>query len=138
MASVVDFQYKLSKDSKIMINANELRLGNYYLAHVVDTLDRRKEWDEPCKIDFSDFEWLFNNPNDEEYKPIKITEKILKDNGVLNLRINGFCLYKRNDNTFYFADFNGNSIDMNFVHDLQNFYFAHKRSELALSFSTEP
>lgn len=104
---------------------NELRLGNLLL----DTKSN-----QVFEVQFSDLLAMQNGEIDY-YEPIKLTKNIIKQNGLLNLKIKGFDLYTRVNDTVYFADFNCNSIDMKFIHDLQNFYFAHKRTELALSLS---
>lgn len=105
---------------------NELRLNNLLL----DTKSN-----QIFEVQFSDLIAMQNGEIDY-YKPIKLTKNIIKLNGLTNLKIKGFDLYTRVDGTVYFADFNCNSIDMKFVHDLQNFHFAHKHTELVLSLSS--
>jgi hypothetical protein len=56
------------------MNAQELRLGNYYYYHIIDELDERKEWDEVCRIDVMDLDYLLNYPDDKNYNHIPLTE----------------------------------------------------------------
>ena len=59
------------------MKATELRIGNLIEYKIEDELDERKEWLEVSKVDFQDLTWLDSNPEDADFRPIKLTEEIL-------------------------------------------------------------
>lgn len=59
------------------MRAQELRIGNYYLYHIVDKRDERGEWDEVCQIDYDDLRILTEYKENPEYQPIPLTEEWL-------------------------------------------------------------
>lgn len=124
-----------------VLSAKELRIGNYYYYTCKDFLDERKEWDEVCQIDAQDLVWLESNPNDKDFKPIPLTEEWLnkfgfkKDN---NLYTKDFCggLYSLQLNLDYngthFTYYDGYVV-LDFIHKLQNLYFALTGEELTIN-----
>lgn len=117
------------------MKANELRIGNYHLYHIVDKCADPQEWDEICQIDAEDLVYLAKNKG-HNYKPIPITEEWLLK----------FGFHKINEsyikNAFLFT--NCNSIykflyklsiienELKYVHQLQNLYFALTGEELII------
>ena len=59
------------------LSATELRIGNYHYYTCEDSLDERKKWGEVCQIDSQDLVWLESNQDDEDFKPIRLTEEWL-------------------------------------------------------------
>ena len=130
------------------LSATELRIGNYHLYHIVDPMDERGEYDEVCQIDVEDFRILesFDCP---EYKPIPLTEKWLLKFGFKRVDMmfeNASMLYWRKDD-FIINDernvilFNDKEtmmkIHCEYVHQLQNLYFALTGEELIVSFNRD-
>lgn len=59
------------------MKAQELRIGNIVEYLIRDEMDAKKEWWEPSQIDAQDILWLSQNPDDEDYRPIPLTEEWL-------------------------------------------------------------
>lgn len=114
--------------------ASHLRIGNYY--------------DSSDGLTFSitphDINELFNDPSDDYYNPIPLTEEWLlkfgfeaEDNGSGTIAVftNQIAIYHNGVGCFsYNASFyeHDNLIDVNSVHQLQNLYFALTNQELTL------
>lgn len=129
------------------MKANELRIGNYYEYFIVDKLDSRKEWWQLSKIDTTDLSYLVNNDDDEDFRPIPLTEEWLFKFGfsVINESsagkrygyvINGVF---NSDLTFTFwkttkevGKFFRGDLELKSVHQLQNLYFALTNEEIKL------
>ena len=62
------------------MKASELRLGNYYLYCIHDELDNPRDYEIVDQIDAQDLVWLSSEAgeNDDQYKPIPLTEDWLK------------------------------------------------------------
>lgn len=128
------------------MKAQELRIGNYYLYHIVDKRDERGEWDEVCQIDYDDLRILseFDCP---EYKPILLTKKWLlkfgfvKEGkewqiGVHNGPFSGLMILQYNILNFRWNFSIGQYSDitlLKYVHQLQNLYFALTGEELTIN-----
>lgn len=119
------------------MKANELRVGNHYYYHIVDELDKRKEWDEICIIDAADIEFLVENPDDKDFKPIPLTDKILEKCGFAKYgdkygtKCGSTILLLTSPNTmgewqkcFCWVYDNYKFTEVHFLHQLENLYFA--------------
>lgn len=103
------------------MEASELRIGNY-----IQFRHPTMGWSEPtqCKL------WMIKDveliPN--SYKPIPITEKWLTDFGFNEYKkdrfVNNIIICKEGD-IFKYKD-----VELHFVHQLQNLYFALTGEEL--------
>ena len=122
-----------------MIKANELRIGNLIEYRISDRFDKRKEWWEVSEIDADDIHWLSKvMPEDEDFKAIPITEEWLFKLGFINDKVLEFYRNDISDSTII-IDYNficllGYShVKLNYVHELQNLYFALTGSELTVA-----
>jgi len=121
------------------MKASELRIGNLVNYKIVDKLDERKKWFEPCEIDAVDLQVI-----DSDYQPIPLTEEwLLKFGFKYSLRLDDFMFKDKNDifeiqsykkgflNLVLWHD---NEIlqELKYVHQLQNLYFALTNEELTL------
>jgi len=116
------------------MKATELRIGNLVYYKIVDKLDERKEWFEPCEIDAVDLQVI-----DSDYQPMPLTEEWLLNfgfesdgiewwNGILSI---GIC----KEGLRYLPTEQINvrvGIVLQYVHQLQNLYFALTNEELTL------
>lgn len=59
------------------MKAQELRISNIVEYLIRDEMDAKKEWWEPSQIDAQDILWLSQNPDDEDYRPMTLTEEWL-------------------------------------------------------------
>jgi hypothetical protein len=124
------------------MKATDLRIGNLVNYKIVDKLDERKEWFEPCEIDAIDLQVI-----DSDYQPIPLTEEWLLKFG-FNIyhdpetiyyeitfdKIANYKFYlsrKKGFPIFYYRnDFLTTQIHS--IHSLQNLYFAITNEELTL------
>jgi hypothetical protein len=123
------------------MKATELRIGNLVNYKIVDELDERKEWFEPCEIDAVDLQVI-----DSDYQPIPLTEEWLLRLGFEDKKT-CFNLSKREELGHDFGDFAVSKYDdtqmkvwrgdryiggchIQHVHQLQNLYFALTGEEL--------
>jgi hypothetical protein len=140
------------------MKANELRLGNYYEYRVIDRVDNTDTW-ELTAIDIDDLKWLLQNPDYPMYRPIEITDEWLVNLGFEPmydtpsehnpfykkiLPNKGMEIYppSKDGRIPYYQFICGGvrsqsfSIDIKYVHQLQNLYhalyFAHTGKELIL------
>jgi len=127
------------------MTANDIRIGNYHYYHIVDPLDEMGEYDDVCQIDPDDFRILtqFDCP---EYKPIPLTEEWLlkfgfeEDNynyvmGVHQQIFSGLMEFDFNErlNCWEFSIGSCNDLTrIQYVHQLQNLYFALTGEELKI------
>jgi hypothetical protein len=130
------------------MKANELRIGNLVYYTIMDSLDERKRWDEVSTIDADDLS-ILEKKEDLDYKPIPLTEEWLLKFGFTNSAIpNKKDIYK--DLTarmvMWFNDGNYAELDLiqdskiisfkhshvQYVHQLQNLYFALTSEELTI------
>jgi hypothetical protein len=127
-----------------MIQANELRIGNLISYTIEDDLDERKKWSEVSEIDAVDILHL-TKFKDKNYKPIPLTEEWLLKFGFVKQRheyIKGdYCLTLITDTTSWLLAENTNvffyiGTNLDYVHQLQNLYFALTGQELTLNLPT--
>lgn len=128
------------------MKASELRIGNYHYYTCEDSLDERKKWDEVCQIDSQDLVWLESNPDDEDFKPIPITEEWLlyfgfeyaSDPDYYNITFEILDFYfQSNAKLEGFVCIQINEIlVIKYVHQLQNLYFTLTGEELLLNEKT--
>jgi hypothetical protein len=114
------------------MKATELRIGNLVNYKIVDKLDERKEWFEPCEIDAVDLQVI-----DSDYQPIPLTkewflkfgfiETTSKSGLIRNFTKGNFKLEMSNSGNFYF----GKKLTP-YVHKLQNLYYELEDNELTL------
>jgi hypothetical protein len=127
------------------MKAQELRIGNYHLYHIVDKLDERGEYDEVCQIDIEDLRILdrFDSP---EYKPIPLSEEWLLKLGFKDCP--GYSqrgtYFELDDIFICLTDFSVSLIaddpycahkvkqKIEYVHQLQNLYSALTGKELEI------
>ena len=118
-----------------MINAKELRIGNY--VHSLETGETQKITgitEEHPYINSITFDY----PNYDEIEPIPLTEEWLFKLGFINDRVLEFYRNDITDSTII-IDYNficllGYShVKLKYVHELQNLYFALTGSELTVA-----
>jgi hypothetical protein len=132
------------------MKATELRIGNYHLYHIVDKFNDPQEWDDICQIDAQDLVYLSTPKGeaDSDYKPIPITEEWLKkfgfcyddmedtneENTWYHLEAHGFKF--SSDKSVHFnrvyVRLNKISLEIKYVHHLQNLYFSLTGKELKI------
>lgn len=116
-----------------MIKANELRIGNWLLCAEVDV---------PFQWQASDFEEV----NNSKARPIPLTHKILEQCGFKESRQTFFTWYTRrltdsqfrldySDETTYHWVQSNTIVELNYLHQLQNLYFAITGEELLFTSS---
>ena len=121
------------------MKANELRIGNLIEYRISDRFDKRKEWWEVSEIDADDIHWLSKvMPEDEDFKAIPLTEEWLFKLGYIKDKVLEFYRNDFTDSTII-IDYNficllGYShVKLNYVHELQNLYFALTQRELTVA-----
>ena len=119
-----------------MIQATELRIGNYLTYHTPDDTDM------PCKIDAQDILNISTNymHNAEIHSPIPLTEEILLKCGFVknelgDIILNGLMLaHITSDDNFQFEYtspiMEWKIIDLKYLHQLQNLIHALTNTEL--------
>ena len=118
------------------MKATELRIGNLIEYKIKDKLDERKEWWEVSKVDFQDLTWLDSNPEDTDFRPIKLTEEWLLKFGFVKKEI-GYSKLTEMEQCFLISFGKHTSVngikfnnEIKTVHQLQNLYFALTGEEL--------
>ena len=132
------------------MKATEFRLGNLYEYFIQDDLDSRKEWWVLCQMEVESLKWVSEHPEDEDYRPIPLTEEwLLKfgfrlkdyseskrssfvdkdqfpiyDHGFVNMYIN------KSGSFFYVGSLL--HVNLKYVHQLQNLFHALTGEELLL------
>lgn len=117
------------------MEAKELRIGNYVNYHIVD--DERKEWNEINEVDIDDIYTVLMG-NADDLSPIPLSDEWLDKFGMLGVSKNGFTVVikpiaKRpiyRSNNYYTIYMAGRKIELKYVHQLQNLYFALTGEEL--------
>lgn len=130
------------------MKANELRVGNHYYYHIVDELDKRKEWDEICIIDAADIEFLVENPDDKDFKPIPLTPEAIKKCSDIE-EINGYTFKILPSIGIYVMVLKWSFLERTFslfvndqfvkrqiasVHEFENLHYAMTGEELEIKF----
>jgi hypothetical protein len=125
------------------MKANELRIGNLIEYVVYDYLTPQEEWVENY-VDIDDLNWLNKNPDDDCYRPIKLTEDILVMLGFEHNRVgifgnnytfDGVSIQLDKFGVFMFVTYA--RCRMQYTHQLQNLYFALTGEELELQLKTK-
>lgn len=120
------------------MKANDFRLDNLVYYHIEDSMDERKEWDEVSPIDWDDLRILTEFKDNPEYKLIPLTKEWLLKLGLKydEISMNWYC---RKFYLTYFYEgklkclnllYPTTSIEIKYVHQLQNLYFALTGNEL--------
>ena len=130
------------------VTATDLRIGNIYEYFISDKNDDRKEWWEVVICDAQDLVYLEKNPNDRDFRFLKLTEEYLVKLGfsVINESsagkrygyiVNGVF---SSDLTFTFwkttkeaGKFFKGDLELKAVHQIQNLYFALTGRELTVA-----
>ena len=129
------------------MNATDLRIGNYHFYRIVDDLDERKEYDEICQIDYGDLRILTEFKDSPEYKPIPLTKEWLLKFGFVkegryytrgvHQRLFSGLMNLKFDRLLQMWVFSvGRYSDITrieYVHQLQNLYFALTGEELTIN-----
>jgi hypothetical protein len=111
------------------IQAKELRIGNYYNLHTSGS----DEWGVITPEDIVD---LANDPLDDYFKPIPLTEEWFnklgfEDEYCISHKDEYFNLTEVKDGYCFTADlYHHTGIPIKYVHQLQNLYFALTGKEL--------
>lgn len=134
------------------MTANELRIGNYLYYHITDNLDKRKEWDEINAVDAEDI-LCISNGRAEDLSPIPLTKEwlirlgfvkhISDDNYIENNIEDEIYVDSEEEDTYvslntkHFATMfslsgYGGLKYIEYVHQLQNLYFALTGNELKI------
>lgn len=127
------------------MKANELRIGNLIEYLVYPDHSQEEEWVENY-VDIQDLQWLNEHPDDKHYRPMKLTEELLKRFG-----FEQFIDFGRKSGLFdkkplcgFSYSFNTNQVMIMkagnnywipavlYVHQLQNLYFTITGEELQL------
>ena len=122
------------------MKAEDFRIGNLVYYHLEDPMDERKEWDEVSPIDYDDLRILTEFKDHSEYTPIPLTEEwLLKLNAKsteLSPAKNGIWIECEIDNQGCWVSIsNGTGVvvrRIDYVHQLQNLYFALTDEELTI------
>ena len=122
------------------LTANELRIGNLHEYYILDKSDPRKEWWEVSTCDANDLVYLENNPKDVDFKPIPLAEDWLLNFGFTKEKEfyfyikQGIEVFFDTENKVIKVLFKGYLINnIEFIHQLQNLYFALTAIELTIS-----
>jgi len=123
------------------MKANELRIGNWVNYRIYDKLDNPQEYFDLSQVDAIDLQTLDNH----YYQPIPITEEWLVkfgfisnpymdryEKGVLHIECNKMRGYLE-----LWCEQLPQSISINYVHQLQNLYFALTGEELQINETTK-
>lgn len=117
------------------MKAKELRIGNYVEFYLIDTALPESEWKWVLNpVEISDFEDI---EDETSYRPIPLTDKCIKDFGFVNYKetyskfpLNIFL--SANGFEYFHAQFGGKFVKLEFIHQLQNLYFALTGEELII------
>ena len=119
------------------MRANELRIGNLVNYLIEDNLEDPSKWYQETYIDAEDL-LILSKKGCDNYQPIPITEEWLLKfhwNGYNYLSINSYFKLDKDGRLYYCNDFTG--IILEYVHQLQNLYFALKGEELTYGGNNE-
>ena len=123
------------------MKAEELRIGNLCYYHVEDSIEG--DHDVLNTVDYEDLRIMFGEV-DEDYKPIPLTEEWLLKFGFVHRKRRDVPAYEKNNliveylferwtGRLYWNERNSiRIIDVEYVHQLQNLYFALTGEELTI------
>jgi hypothetical protein len=108
------------------MNAQELRIGNYLYSGITNTV---------FQVTAEDLFNISKGEDEGKVKPIELTDKILINIGFIENELKGIKLINVHDDYYICFVNNGRSInvDIKFLHQLQNLYFALTGEELTLT-----
>jgi hypothetical protein len=110
-----------------MIQANELRIGNFVEYRCYDELATPKEEWVLNPIDIDDLIYLFETPNPTDYRPIPLTKEWMRK---FKFPSNDpILLYNSDGDAVYLSDFD----HIKYLHQLQNLYHSLTGEELTLN-----
>ena len=129
------------------MKAKDFRIGNLVYYHIEDPMDERKEWDEISPIDYDDLRCFETYKDNSEYRPIPLTEEWLlkfgfeEDNytyikGVHQKIFSGIMKFEFNESLKNWEFSIGRYNDLTrveYVHQLQNLYYALTGEELIIN-----
>ena len=113
------------------MKANELRIGNYVNGGIVQSLPMHQGEMYAVLIQ-SEFHSFGTPKLMEDIKPILLTEKWLLDFGFDGLDLGKYTLILSNGNFFSLSCEEPIAINIKYVHQLQNLYFALTNKELKI------
>jgi hypothetical protein len=117
-----------------MIKVNELRIGNHVLDEhgnisIINTISRS------VRISNDKYEW--ESKSEDQIHPIQLTDELLLRCGFENYEVfkntwgfNGIELYIQDG--IMWVDLMNNSVEINYLHELQNLYFSLTKTELKI------
>lgn len=111
-----------------MIDVTKLRIGNVVEYLVQDEVDPRKKYWLPNVIDVEDILWLSQNPNDENYRYMKLSHGDFLRFGFEHYEAGLFGNnYRRKGMRFQYAKWkftfvNLPIVEVEFAHELQNLF----------------
>ena len=117
-----------------MIKVNELRIGNHVLDEhgnisIINTISRG------VRISNDKYKW--ESKSEDQIHPIQLTDELLLECGFENYEVfkntwgyNGIELYIQDG--IIWIDLMNNSVEINYLHELQNLYFSLTKTELKI------
>ena len=117
-----------------MIKVNELRIGNHVLDEhgnisIINTISR--------SVRISNDKYKWESKSEEQIHPIPLTDELLLECGFENYEVfkntwgyNGIELYIQDG--IIWIDLMNNSVEINYLHELQNLYFSLTKTELKI------
>jgi hypothetical protein len=117
-----------------MIKVNELRIGNHVLDEhgnisIINTISR--------SVRISNDKYKWESKGEEQIHPIPLTDELLLECGFENYEVfkntwgyNGIELYIQDG--IIWIDLMNNSVEINYLHELQNLYFSLTKTELKI------
>jgi hypothetical protein len=117
-----------------MIKVNELRIGNHVLDEhgnisIINTISR--------SVRISNDKYKWESKSEDQIHPIPLTDELLLECGFENYEVfkntwgyNGIELYIQDG--IIWIDLMNNSVEINYLHELQNLYFSLTKTELKI------
>ena len=122
-----------------MIQPQNLRIGNLIERKLMSSEDGKNEWWKIEKIDINTLVWLHSNPNDSDYRYLRLNSEIMSRFGI-SKRIDGnYNLFKHSEVEIIIpSDFDVWKCDgicfsvgnLEYAHQLQNLFFSLCGEEL--------
>jgi hypothetical protein len=117
-----------------MIKVNELRIGNHVLdehgnVSIINTIS--------YGVRISNDKYKWESKSEDQIHPIPLTDELLLECGFENYEVfkntwgyNGIELYIQDG--IIWIDLMNNSVEINYLHELQNLYFSLTKTELKI------
>ena len=143
---VQDDTQSLQSCVSVSVTDKEFRIGNLINYRIVDKMDERQEWLEVSEIDYDDLRIFgLKDKINNDYQPILLTKEWLLRFGfkfhknMFHYKIHFRIGFKKSFNKGFdlFIDDNLLGNEIQYVHQLQNLYFALTGFELQISSITE-